>query len=140
VLESLGVSWAAIQSHIGLQQLPVFEDLSTKFENIQPREVLTFQPHISGAAARQTAGSPSFADPLGATSQTFRNDAPLIDQSVCVLGDSHSSIEAQRKLTYLFANTFRDTHFEWNPCGIRQTPDTTGHDNVILEISSRFVL
>ena len=140
VLEALGISWASVRSQIGLQKLPTFGDLSIKFEDSQPRQELAFQPDIPGAAARQTAGTASFVDPLGNTWQEFRNDQALIDRSVCILGDSHSSICAQRKLTYLFANTFRHTHFEWNPCSIRKKSDIAAYDNVILEISSRFAV
>ncbi len=140
LLQALGISWSLVRDHIGLQQLPEFGDLSIKFENNQPSQVLALQPDIPGAAARQTAGTTSFADPLGETWQEFRNDQALIDQSVCILGDSHSSVFAQRKLTYLFANTFRDTHFEWNPCGIRQKPNVAAYNNVVLEVSSRFVV
>lgn len=140
VLETLGVSWSSVKNDIGLRRLPEFGDLAAKFENGKPTQVLTLQPDMPGANVAQTAGSETFAESLGDTWQEFRNDAALVDQSVCLLGDSHCSIYSQRKLNYLFTNTFRETHFEWNPCGIRKKPDVTNFDNVVLEISSRFVV
>lgn len=140
VLEALGISWASVRNRIGLQKMPNFGDLSIKFGDRQPTQELAFQPCISGAASSQTAGTASFVDPLGNTWQEFRNDQAPIDRSVCILGDSHSSIYAQRKLTYLFAETFRHTRFEWNPCSIRKKSDVAAYDYIILEISSRFVV
>lgn len=140
VLETLGVSWASIKSHIGLRRLPEFGDLARKFEDVKTSPLLTLQPDVLDSKVTQSAGSETFAEPLGETWQEFSNAAPLVDQSVCLLGDSHCSIYAKRKLTYLFANTFRNTHFEWNPCGIRKKPDVSSFDNVLLEISSRFVV
>lgn len=140
VLASLGVSWPSVKEAFSLKRLPEFGDLATKFENGQATQVHALQPDVPQGDVTQTAGSESFADPLGQTWQDFANASPLVDQSACLLGDSHCSIYAQRKLTYLFANTFRETHFEWNPCGIRKKPDVSSYDNVLLEISSRFVV
>lgn len=140
VLETLGLSWAAVRPAVGLSLLPVFGDLAAKFDNGTPVQTMAHQPDMPAGVVRQTAGCASFADPLGDTWQEFTNDTPLVDRSVCILGDSHSSIFAQRKLTYLFASTFRETHFAWNPCGIRKPPGALPHDMIVLEISSRFVV
>lgn len=139
-LEALGVSWADVRPKVGLLKLLEFGDLASKFDNGQPASEPRLQPDMPAGAVTQVAGAESFADPLGDTWQEFHNDAPLVDESVCLLGDSHCSIFAQRKMTYLFANTFRETRFEWNPCGIRQTPDVSNFDKVVLEISSRFIV
>lgn len=140
LLESLGISWARIKNEIGLRKLPEFGDLAAKFENGKPTQSLVLQPDMPGGKVTQTAGSETFAEPLGETWQKFQNEGALIDHSVCLLGDSHCSLYSQRKLSYLFANTFRETHFEWNPCGTRKKPDVASYDNVVLEISSRFVV
>jgi hypothetical protein len=140
ILQAMGISWAPISSKIGLKQVPEFGDLSVKFNDTQPNQTLAFQPDVPGTAAIQTAGTESFAKPLGETWQEFQSEKAIIDQSVCILGDSHSSIYSMRKLTYLFASTFRNTHFEWNPCGIRKTPDVSISDHIILEMSSRFAV
>ncbi|MEI6798130.1 MAG: hypothetical protein WCO04_02795 [Pseudomonadota bacterium] len=139
-LESLGISWASLRDRIALLQLPEFGDLTLKFENTAPHPGVTFRPNMPDDCARQTAGTASFAQPLRDTWQTFRNDKALIDQSVCVLGDSHCSIHADRRLTYLFANTFRTADFVWNPSGIEKIPDVAAYDNVVLEISTRFTM
>ena len=140
VLESIGIPWTFIKDHVGLKQLPEFGDLSIKFSDRQPSHVLAFQPDVHEVMAHQVAGTASFGDPLGETLQEFHNEKAIVDQSVCILGDSHSSIFSQRKLTYLFASTFKDTHFEWNPCGVRKMPDVAKYQNVVLEISIRFVV
>lgn len=139
-LESLGASWAAVKPNVGMKLLPEFCDLMSKFENGPPKSTLISQPNIPQSSVELVDGFETFAEPLGNTWQEFRNDQPLVDQSICLLGDSHCSIFSKRKMTYLFASTFRRTKFSWNPCGIRETPDVTGYENVVLEISSRFVV
>jgi hypothetical protein len=86
------------------------------------------------------AGTPSFGNPLGSTWQSISNQAPLLRGKVLVLGDSHSSILAQKRLTYLFAAAFEKCLFYWNPVGVRETPEPSDADFVILETSLRFVL
>lgn len=140
ILERLGIPWQSVRSGVSLKKLPEYGDLATKFANGTPAQTRTFQPDVPQASVVQHAGEKTFADPLGDTWQSFRNDAALVDQSVCLLGDSHCSIYSQRKLGYLFASTFRETRFEWNPCGLRKKPDVASFDNVVLEISSRFVV
>lgn len=140
VVKALGLSWESIKNEFRLRALPNFCDLAAKFEDGKPEQSLFLQPDVLVGKVVQTAGTETFAEPLGETWQEFRNDAALIDRSVCLLGDSHCSIFQQRKLSYLFASTFRETRFEWNPCGVRREPDVASYDNVVLEISSRFVL
>lgn len=139
-LESLGTRWDMVKSAVTLKKLPEFGDLAPKFTNSRPVQATALQPDFQDGKVNLTAGTETFADPLGDTWQEFRNDAPIVDQSVCLLGDSHCSIYSQRKLNYLFANTYRETRFEWNPCGIRKMPDVASYDNVVLEISSRFAV
>ena len=139
-LADLGVPWTDIQQTVTLEKIPQFGDLAAKFDRHFPEPVLVFQPNFPQSTVTQTSGRETFAEPLGDTWQDFSNDAALVDQSICLLGDSHCSIYEQRKITCLCANTFRDTHFEWNPCGIRKDPDIASYDNVLLEISSRFIV
>jgi hypothetical protein len=97
-------------------------------------------PSYQTAAEAEQAGTPSFGEPLGSTWQSISNDNPLLPGKVLVLGDSHSSILAQKRLTYLSAATFEKCLFYWNPVGVREAPDPTDADFVILETSLRFVL
>lgn len=139
-LADLGMPWTDIRQSITLKNMPQFGDLATKFAEGIPAAVPMLQPDVPQSTVTQISGNETFADPLGDTWQDFSNDEPLVDQSICLLGDSHCSIYEQRKITYLSANTFRETHFEWNPCGIRKKTDIASYDNVLLEISSRFTV
>ena len=140
VIASLGLDWPAIREAVSMSRVPEIGDLAGKFDNSVPAPVLGLQPDVPSSAVVQTAGSETFASPLGDTWQEFTNSAALVDRSVCLLGDSHCSIYAQRKLTYLFAGCFRQVHFEWNPCGIRKPPDLKNPDYILLEMSSRFAV
>lgn len=139
-LADLGLPWAKIHKAITLNNMPNFGDLTNKFDWSLPGPVPMMKPNFSQSKVIQTAGTKTFAEPLGDTWQKFFNEEPLVDQSICLLGDSHCSIYERRNITYLCANTFRDTYFEWNPCGIRKNPDIGCYDYVLLEISSRFIV
>ena len=117
-----------------------FGDLARKFDSNGLTRFIGLAPLFPKSVVTLEKGRKSFGDPLGATWQEFINTSPIIDESVCILGDSHSSILDSRKLTYFLANTFRSTRFEWNPCGIRTFPERLNFDNIILEISARFVV
>ena len=97
-------------------------------------------PALKAERLAIVAGTPSFGEPLGSTWQSISNEAPLLPGKTLVLGDSHSSILAQRHLTYLCAAAFEKCLFYWNPVGVRETPEPTDADFVILETSLRFVL
>lgn len=139
-LEVMGFDWAKVRPRVGMVKMNVYFDLQTKFGDTKVRPLNVYDIDFKDEAIRQVAGSPTFAEPLGDTSQTFRNDAAIFDENVLVLGDSHSSILEKRRLTYLFAGTFRSVHFDWNPAGVRGVVDTSAYDTILLEISSRFVL
>lgn len=139
-LEQLGVSWASVKSSVTLTPVDVVGDLVTKFDNALPIASSALEPNVPKAEVTLTAGTPSFESPLGDTWQDLSNNTPKVDQSVCLLGDSHCSIFEKRKLTYLYASTFRETHFEWNPFGIRKKPNVSSYDNIVVEISSRFIM
>jgi hypothetical protein len=140
LLKALGIEWESVRPSVKLIAMPEFGDLDKKFNEAQPGSSLILKPDVPSGRALQVDGAESFADPLSNTWQDFWNESPIIEKSVCILGDSHSSIFAQRKLTYLFANTFQSVHFEWNPCGTRKLSDVSKYDIVVLEISSRFIV
>lgn len=117
-----------------------FGDLARKLDDNGLARFIGLAPSFSKTVVNFENGMKSFGDPLGTTWQEFSNTSPIIDESVCILGDSHSSIFDSRKLTYFLANTFRSTRFEWNPCGTRSFPEKLNFDNIILEISARFVV
>jgi hypothetical protein len=86
------------------------------------------------------AGTTSFGEPLGSTWQSITNYRPLDSRKILVLGDSHSSILAQHRLTYLFAATFERCEFFWNPLGLRDSIQHTDADVVVIEMSQRFLI
>lgn len=139
-LSSLEVESRELDAFITLKKLPSFGDLASKFCTPHTVPNFTYQPDFEVNSSLLVTGNDTFGSPLGETRQGFHNESAQIDQSVCLLGDSHTSIYSQRKLNYLFANSFRETYFEWNPCGIRETPDHLPYDNIVLESSSRFVV
>lgn len=140
VLSILEVWHSELESLIKLKQVPFFGDLSFKFETVRRVPDFTYQPDSEIGQPILISGNETFASPLGETRQLFHNKTAVIKQSVCLLGDSHSSIYSQRKLNYLFASFFEDTYFEWNPCGIRNRPGYLPYQNLVLETSSRFIL
>lgn len=140
VLQALGVGSAAAHHDIALSDQPVFGDLAAKFAGGRGAREMDARPGVANSRVVQVAGTETFASPLGATWQEFMNDSPSINESICILGDSHCSIYEQRRLTYVFANLYRKTRFTWNPCGIREKPGALDFDNIVLETSSRFVV
>lgn len=97
-------------------------------------------PLITERSAFQLTGTNTFADPLHNTWQSFScNEAPIRGR-LAIFGDSHSSIYAQKKLTYLFANTFEFCDFYWDPfCSSGEFSRAVNADYVIFEISERFM-
>ena len=139
-LRALGLDWATAKPHVGLTRIPAYGDLSDKFSirPTMPRDV--YLPNVGAARTSLLAGSETFEDPLGKTWQLIGNEAPVIDRSVCILGDSHSSIFSKRHLTYLFASLYRRCEFFWNPCEIRGYSNMQPCDDIVMEISCRFVV
>jgi hypothetical protein len=86
------------------------------------------------------AGTPSFGEPLGSTWQSIRNHRPLDLRKILILGDSHSSILTQHRLTYRFAAIFERCDFFWNPLGLLNNIQQTDADVVVIEMSQRFLV
>ena len=140
VVENLGLSSAMAEQEISFKERIVYGDLSKKFSG-DPLPPYTVQdPHFEGATVKQISGNGTFGKPLGKTSQAFRNETPTIFKDVVILGDSHSSIFKQRRLTYMFANSFVKTEFEWNPMDVRSEMGATTSDCIVLESSLRFLV
>ncbi|WP_226583433.1 hypothetical protein [Acuticoccus sediminis] len=140
LLRALGIDWADVKPFISMRTQVEYGDLREKFEGEHPAPNESFMPHIDAARLQLRHGQETFQSPLGDTWQVIINEYPLIDRSVCIFGDSHSSILSQKRLTYLFASTYRDCTFYWNPSGVRGNLPEIEPDHVVLEISSRFVL
>lgn len=138
-LRALGFNWDDVKPRLAMKRMDVYYDLSTKFDDPESRCFQSLELDFKDESIRQTGGSLSFEKPLGQTHQCFENDNPVFDEQVLILGDSHSSILKQRRITYLFAGAFRRVHFEWNPAGLRETSEISSYNNIVLEISSRFV-
>jgi hypothetical protein len=144
-LGQLGYRWQDISGAFTMHNNPVcgdthWGDLQTRFGDVDTQPPMPMLPALKAEQHAVIAGTPSFGDPLGSTWQSIANETPLLRGKVLVLGDSHSSILAQKRLTYLCAATFEECLFYWNPVGIRETPAPTDADFVILETSLRFVL
>lgn len=139
VLESLHLEWQEVEPTLriipGEEPHDLLEKLVTTSEVQQP----VYVPDFPDAAVSLSAGDESYRMPLGETWQRHVNENPIIPRKVLLLGDSHSSIYANRKLNYLFSSIFAQTEFHWNPCGTRGILPETDADIVILEISQRFL-
>ena len=140
LLGQCGHSWQDIVGYFTMLDNPGYGDLRAKFGDLATPPPLPKLPALKAERLAIVAGTPSFGEPLGSTWQSISNETPLLPGKVLVLGDSHSSILAQRHLTYLFAAAFEKCLFYWNPVGVRETPEPTDADVVILETSLRFVL
>lgn len=94
-------------------------------------------PQINKHDAILTAGNTDLESPLSKNYQFFKNDNYIIDAKIAIFGDSHSSISAQRRLTYLFSSIFRVCEFNWKPWGGPEFK--TDADYVLMEMSQRFM-
>ena len=139
-LGQLGYRWEDISGAFTMRNNTDWGDLHARFGDVATQPPMPMLPALKAERHAVVAGTPSFGDPLGSTWQSISNETPLLPGKLLVLGDSHSSILAQKRLTYLCAATFEKCLFYWNPVGIRETPATTDADFVILETSLRFVL
>jgi hypothetical protein len=94
-------------------------------------------PEVKSMGATVKLGNEVFETPMSKNSQTIVNDKYSINAKIAVFGDSHSSIFAQQRLTYLLSSVFRICEFEWNPWGSRDLK--TDADFVLMEMSQRFM-
>jgi hypothetical protein len=114
-------------------------DLFTKFGNRQFALQPAILPSVADSRCQLTGGHETFATPLGDTMQVVENPAAPYDASIALYGDSHCSLLANRKLTYLFACLFRRCVFRWDPFRFRKPIEPDGSDFAILEIAERFM-
>jgi hypothetical protein len=129
------------RSDIAFAHEPFGGDLSGKFDLPLPYPSgFAYASFPRSSSVLEVSGSATFETPLAATLQHIRNPRPLIDASVEVFGDSHSSILSSRYLTHMLASVFRECTFAWNPYGVRGGVLEMNADYVVMEISQRFVL
>ena len=140
LLRTFGLDWRDIAESFIMKEIDFYGDLSKKFGSRYFGHSRSKAPCAKNGQIRVVDGTPSFAEPLGATWQFLVNENPLRTGKVLVLGDSHSSILAQNRLTYLLAATFERCEFFWNPLGVREDPQPSDADFVFMEISQRFLL
>ncbi|MEI6799636.1 MAG: hypothetical protein WCO04_10555 [Pseudomonadota bacterium] len=139
VIKKLGLDTPYNLENFSFKDDTLYGDLALKFGKSKVTPVNVQTPCVRNEDLTIIAGTPSFGSPLGTTWQSIENRNALITGKVLILGDSHSSILAQKKLTYLYATTFERCDFFWNPLGTRSIPEKTDADFVILEISQRFL-
>ena len=138
VMRGFGLSGYIEEESITLSREDYVGDLASKLN--ADRQVSKYlQIDYIGSGVIQTGGDGSFASPLRDTFQSFNNDKAPVDAKVVIFGDSHSSIYDQRKMTYLFANTFSRCDFYWDPLRIHRPDVEIDADYVVLEISQRFL-
>ena len=138
-LSELGLEWSKVVDRVRFETRAEHCDLAERLGAASAvREVPA--PLVLDAAPRLVAGAEGFGSPLGETTQEWVNDAPIFDANVLILGDSHASVLAARKLTYLFAATCARVRFDWNPCAVRAVPPRWNADKVVLETAQRFAL
>ncbi|TCL87914.1 hypothetical protein C8J38_1293 [Rhizobium sp. PP-WC-2G-219] len=138
-LTYLGINWSEVESSVKLYMREEYCDLSEKFLGMHNAPYNLLSPNFANADVKLIGGNETFQVPLGDTKQAFVNSNPILDDSVLILGDSHSSIFSSRKMTYSWACIARETEFYWNPCGVRSDGPPTQHGIVVMEISLRFV-
>lgn len=139
-LPALGVEWNVAERHVSLVGRDVYGDLNEKYEDGVRGPQRAWLPYCNNSERVVTEGSPTFCNPLGDTHQSFTNPDGLVDRRVGIFGDSHSSIFYQQRLTYLFACVYKKAEFFWNPLAIREMPSAFDYDDIVFEVSCRFVL
>jgi hypothetical protein len=139
ICEAFDLNHNEIHSQMTMTDDEVYGDLRGKFSDYPLASRRTFRPYYPYAITSLTDGINSFGSPLGKTWQRLVNDNPLVEGDVLILGDSHSSIYNERRLTYLASGVFCRTDFFWNPCGVRKEVPETAANYAILEISCRFL-
>ncbi len=138
-LRGLGLSKWMRDLPISFEPQDLWGDLTVKFGDARPRPTPFHAPLLTCDAISQEAGSRTFEASHAATWQRFRNRKAPIRASISIHGDSHSSIYAARKLTYLFAHTFESCIFTWDPLGLRGADLGSSTDFTVLEMSQRFL-
>jgi hypothetical protein len=139
-LQGLGFEKFA-RAEIALESSDFYGDLKNKFDTPLEGEAAYLLPRARrGEGFITQSGSESFETPLSQTEQVFINKNAKFDASIQIFGDSHSSIFASKKITYMVASLFRETTFYWNPFGVRDFNIDMTADYVLMEISQRFVM
>jgi len=139
VMQKIDKNFDAHQHVVEYEKSLLFGDLTCKFiAKKNPGEDFCF-PLVGNTETKLVSGDDTFRQPLGETKQAFYNKNASLRKKLLILGDSHSSIYSQKKLTYLFSTYFEETFFYWNPVGVRGDDFITDVDCVIMEISQRFV-
>jgi len=139
ICKAFGLNHNEIHGQMSMAESDVYGDLCGRFSDTSIGPKRMFRPYYPSAIISLIDGSKSFESPLGNTWQRLLNQNPIVEGGVLVLGDSHSSIYDERRLTYLASGTFRSTEFFWNPCGVRRELPETSSEYAILEISCRFL-
>jgi hypothetical protein len=138
-LRALGLDWLKVSPNIEVTPREIYLDLNDKFDNGGDKSSPFCELNFFPTRPMQVFGSDYFENPLGRTNQEFQNNIPIFEEDIQILGDSHSSIYDQKRLTYLFANSYRKTQFSWNPVGLRADDKRSSASHIILEISQRFL-
>lgn len=75
------------------------------------------------------------------TRRVFQNDQARDQRTVVVFGDSYAFGDVfNQGLSWFLAQTFREVHFVWIPCGWDpEYADRVGADVIVMEMAERFV-
>lgn len=137
-IQSFGLASRVDWSSIQLKSDSIYGDLAVKLGRQSPKEEF-LSLHCNNESAALVDGHPTFSSPLRSTYQIFSNPSSNLDAKVALFGDSHCSVYAQKKLTYLFANTFSRCDFYWDSMCVNSQDKARYADFVFLEISQRFL-
>lgn len=138
-LSFVGIPWENVEKNLLINAQPEYLDMVDKLQLGFNNPVQFALPQMNSSHVKLIGGSETFGDPLGDTVQVLLNEAPMDEREILILGDSHSSIYGRKKLTYLLANIFSKTTFNWNPCGFREEITKVPYPIIFLEVTQRFL-
>lgn len=139
ILKNFDISWKKVSPYLSMKSEYLYGDMFGRLANSPTEPQLEHTPFVPKSDISIKCGSTTFESPLGDTYQELINNNYIFDESLLILGDSHSSILDQKRLTYLLSSVFKETIFSWNPCAIRTGPPNLHPKYVVLEVSMRFV-
>jgi len=121
------------------EQRVVYGDLAKRLK-CQPEKYIKFNNgSINKDFYEIIEGNQKLIRPLDANYQKVLNKESAVNSSsLLILGDSHSSVLSERRLTFMLAQYYQATEFQWSPFGLSYN-GSFGKRDVVLEISLRFL-
>ena len=116
-------------------------DLGSKFPDNELRKQNLTIEYTNSSDPYVVDGAFQFQTPLRDSYVKWKNDTPLINKRVLLLGDSHCSIGSSPYLTFIFSSIFSEVTFYWNSYLLNDVAgiEMSEWDIIVSEISQRFV-